>query len=483
MEEPAGAPVSTARSNAISEEDGALLDYGKGEATGEGQTMQTSTSYRPHAFLHATLMFLVIAFGCADVVLRQIVAKTLSRFSYMLSLVTASAYAPLYLGVLLILLKFGVVPMRQVQWTWSGWRTLIPSMRHGISSAPYVKLFVVAALGDSVGNVFGYICTPYVSGPVHSLLAQFTIMFTATLSMCIMRKTYSLAQIVGLIGVEVVVIIGVIPNLGKGGSSSDPFFSFLLGFSCLFNALAWVLKEMSFTAYKSFTQMKELAGYEKMMNVWPTGILSPRVPSMEHAGDLMDPMDSRTWASDKDAVPLKEDTLHIFIVNSHTSLFQLPLTLLLVPLAYVTGQTKGEDVFTYLHEGFGCLAGVLDENPLCAYAGQYTVLYVVCNICWNCVILLNVKFNGALSTFVALKAISPCSAVLFALVDWPLLHTTSLRPVTWFVFLIMMPFIIFYVWASNNHRKREEEDPASATCCWPIWQAPPPASSRQAAAM
>merc|ERR1712192_182927 len=92
----------------------------------------------------------------------------------------------------------------------------------------------------------------------------------------------------------------------------------------------------------------------------------------------------------------------------------------------------------------------------------------ICNVLWNFVILLNVKFNGALATFVALKAISPCSAVLFAYVDWPLLHTTPVKPLTWVVFLLIVPFIMFYIWASQQQEKRQKEEPPTATCCWPL---------------
>lgn len=385
----------------------------------------------PNILLQGLLMFAVIALGCTDVVLRQVVAKTLSRFSYMLGLSTAMAYVPVYWIVLVLLLKSGVVPMQQMNWVWNGWRNILGSLRNGIFSEPYLKAFILAASGDSIGNVFGYICTPYVAGPIHSLLAQFTIMFTAMLSMCFLQKRYSMAQVMSLVGVEVAVLIGVIPGLGKKGeNSSDPLFSFLLGFSCLFNAMAWVAKELAFGAYARF--QKSGSSYKPV-----------------EAGSEVQP-----------------DTLHIFVVNSHVALFQLPMTLLLVPLAQATGQTHGEDVVSYLREGFGCLAGSLDESPLCAYAARYTAYYVVCNIVWNWTILLNVKFNGALATFVALKAISPCSSVLFAYVDWPLLHTTEVSPVTWIVFIVLIPFILFYMYASYHQQKREQEN--KATCCYPL---------------
>jgi hypothetical protein len=266
-------------------------------------------------------------------------------------------------------------------------------------------------------------------------------MFTAMLSMCFLHKRYSLAQVLGLIGVEVAVLIGVIPGLGKRGeNASDPVFSFLLGFSCVFNAMAWVAKERAFAAYAQ-CQMDKQGEYD---------LVRPQHP---------DELPER---------PGTVDTLHIFVVNSHVALFQLPITLLLVPLAQATGQTHGEDAISYLREGFGCMAGGLGENPLCAYAARYTAYYVVCNIVWNWTILLNVKFNGALATFVALKAISPCSTVLFAYVDWPLLHTTEVSFVTWVVFIVLIPFIMFYMWASYHQQRREQAEGDAATCCYPL---------------
>lgn len=232
------------------------------------------------------------------------------------------------------------------------------------------------------------------------------------------------------------------PSLGKGENSSDTFFSFLLGFSCLFNAFAWIMKEMAFKLYKNTELRPDNASYEKL----------------------------RTSTDPSENPPAKSDSLHIFVVNSNVALFQLPMALLLVPLAQATGQTRGEDITSYLQEGLGCLAGSTEESMLCPEAAKFMMQYVVVNIVWNWVIYLNVKYNGALATFVALKAISPCSAVLFAYVDWPLLHMTTVKPLTWLVLIILVPFIVFYVWASRQQSQREEEDPASATCCWPFGQ-------------
>jgi hypothetical protein len=412
--------------------------------------------------MQATLMFMVVSLGCVDVVLRQIVAKTLVRFSYMLGLATATAYLPIYWFILLVLIQIGIVPMEQVRWVWAGWQNTLASFRRGLFSAPYVKLFMLAALGDALGNGLGYICTPYVAGPVHSLLSQCTIMFTAVLSMCMLRKRYSLAQVLGLIGVEMAVLIGVLPSFGDGTNSSDPFFSLMLAGSCAFNAFAWVVKEQAFRLYKETAEDSEHESYEALSPL--NSDTSPRVTDAQ-----LNAASNRRDTEANEDKPARQSTLHIFVVNSHVALFQLPLALLLLPLAQATGQTEGENALSYLAEGMSCLVGgSIEQGALCPDAGKYTLYYIICNIVWNWTILLNVKFNGALATFVALKAISPCSAVLFAYVDWPLLHMTPVKPLTWVVFIIIVPCIMFYVWASKQQQKREEARPPTGTCCWPL---------------
>lgn len=375
-------------------------------------------SYAVGATFQAISMVLVIILGALSTVARQVVGKSMKRFTYMLGLTNATAYVFIYLGILFYNVWAGAIPRKQVSWVWNGWQRVFSSLLEGLASPPYVKLFIVQGLGDALGDVIGYICTPYVSGPIHSLLSNCTVLFTVVLSFLMLRKKCSFAQCVGLVGVEGAVLIGVIPSIGGiGANSTNGLFALLLGGSCFFNALAFVLKERAFQIYQHS---------------------NPR------------------------------DSLSIFVVISHEAVFQLPFTLLCVPIAYYTGQTDGADVFTYLSEGFACLGGNTDEEIHCQYAGLSVGVSIAANIAFNLCILLNVKYNGSLATFVAIKAVSPTSALLFAFVDWPLLGTTPVEPITWAIFAIMIPFIAFYTWASHRQRGREENHPSMATCCWPL---------------
>mmetsp|Transcript_156978 Transcript_156978/g.301118 ORF Transcript_156978/g.301118 Transcript_156978/m.301118 type:complete len:462 (-) Transcript_156978:65-1450(-) len=361
-------------------------------------------------FLQFALMSGFIALGCANVVMRQIVAVSLSRYAYMLSLVTALTSAPLYFWVLFLLIKTGVVPMQQLRWAWE---------RTSGSQLPPVKWYMISGLGAALGDTFGYICTPYVAGPIQQLLVQSTLAFSSLISFCTLGTRYSAYQCLGLLALEIAVVVGVVCDQSN---ATHPYFALLLGVTCSFNALAFVAREFSLGIYK--------------------------------------------------ATQGKRKTLSGFVVNCHESLFQLPFTLLLVTLAQVTWQTEGEDVLTYLRHGLWCLDGyghVMDLDHLnCTTVKRWLGPYVIVQIMWNLLYLLNVKVNGALPTFVGVKMICPISSFLFAYVDWPVLHFTPIPAVTWFALVLVLPCTGFFMWESMKQSERAMAVPSQATCCWPF---------------
>jgi hypothetical protein len=325
--------------------------------------------------------------------------------------------------------------------------------RDSWSKSPTVKLLAVAASGDALGDVFGYICTPYVAGPVHALLAQCTTVFVALLSLCLLQKRYSLMQTTSLFAVLSVAVIGVVPNLSNessNGRSTNPFFAILLGTSCVFNAVAFIAKEYVFTSYAAWT--------DSMRREYKSCDDEISAPAPLMASNSF----SRGFE--------EEDTsLHIFSVNTSESTLQLPFTILLMPLAIATGQTHGDDLHTYLEDGVSCIRGVsTGPGHSCDQAGFLMVCYMVFNISWNILVLLSVKWNSALATFVALKAVTPTSALLFAAVDWPFLGRTPVKPITWMVFILLVPTIAAFTWSSRKQEARREIDPEFATCCWPV---------------
>eukprot|EP00413_Alexandrium_margalefii_P032527 CAMPEP_0204577330 /NCGR_PEP_ID=MMETSP0661-20131031/42280_1 /ASSEMBLY_ACC=CAM_ASM_000606 /TAXON_ID=109239 /ORGANISM="Alexandrium margalefi, Strain AMGDE01CS-322" /LENGTH=421 /DNA_ID=CAMNT_0051586151 /DNA_START=54 /DNA_END=1319 /DNA_ORIENTATION=+ len=367
------------------------------------------------------LMCLVVVTGCANNISKQIASKPLNRFSYMMGFSTAVAYVPLYGAVLLALLRAGKVPRSQLRFVWG--RT-----SRGL---PVVLFFLVMGLGDTLGDVIGMICTPYVSGPIHSLLANCTPIFMAFLSVLILSKGLSLMQCFALSGVCLSIGVGVLPSFQGLSKSSDPFYSTVLGLSCIFNAISWLVKELLFTRYRSWLVTE----------------------GIEDGGS----------------------GLNVFIVNTHAALIQLPLTLLCMPLNKALGQTHGQDLSQYMSEAFSCAFGgnadsCGSESSHGEVAGLCMAVYVVLNISWNISILWSVKHCGALATFVALKSIFPVSTVLFAIVDWPLLGQTQLNWLVWLSVILVIPFIGAYQYASKQQDQRARQHPSSATCCWPLLQ-------------
>ncbi|CAE7894102.1 CLT3 [Symbiodinium microadriaticum] len=392
---------------------------------------QSEGSKKPgHAsfFLQVSLLVAVVVFGCANNIAKQIAAQPLKRYTYMLGLSTAVAYVPLYWFILTLLLLVGVVPKSQLRFVWQR-----GAEGDGVASAtPAVALLFVSALGDSLGDTIGAICTPHVSGPLHSLLSNCTPIFIAVLSMCLLQERYSLMQSLALLGVFAAVVTGLLPALEGLSATTEPVFAVILGGSCIFNAVAFVLKELVFTRYKKRQDVESTAG------------------------------------------------LNIFVMNAHLALFQLPLTILLIPLNVLLKQTHGEGIGAYTREALDCVFGGRAES--CGedsnhgeLAGRCVGIYVIFNVLWNMAVLMSVKHSGALATFIALKAIFPVSMVLFAYVDWPLLGPTELSGLVWLSILLLLPSIAAYQYATQLQVQRALRQPSRGLCCWPLGQRSPAA--------
>jgi len=386
---------------------------------------QTDDGAKVPLWSQVLLVTMVIGFGCGNFVSRQMAAKTLERFDYILGLVSAFSYVVFYwliLGGQIFILGKKQELKEQLRWAWCGWNECCT----GLVTRPILKLFAIAAIGDATGDVIGFIATPHVSGPVHALLAQCTTIFTATLSYLLLEKRYSAWQILILAVVILGAASGVLPNLyQEGANGSEPSMAFAIAFSCIFNAFAFISKELAFGSYKTYAK------------------------------------DHPEQASAK--------TLNIFIANSAESTLQLPFTLMLVPLAQVMGQTEHDNLLIFILEGFACLRGDTEYGEKCGHAKYATAFFIFCNLSWNISILLSIKWNGALATFVALKAILPCSAILFAYVDWPWLGRTPLKPTTWISLSVVVPCILLYTWAARRQEERQAE--GKATCCYPLGRA------------
>lgn len=370
-------------------------------------------------WIQVWLVIAVVVTGVGNTIAKQVASRPLEQYTYMLNIAGSFAQVPVYSSVLIFLLLTGQVPRQQLQFLWR---------RHPGHRLPFVSYLALAGFGDTLGDGVGMICTPYVQGPVHSLLTNCTAIFAMLLSMCVLGERYSLLQSVGLGGVFIAVVLGVLPSFeGTDSHSTNPWFATVLGCSCIGNASSFVIKEWLFRQYDArATEM----GF------------SSREP------------------------------LHAFVVNTHAALFGLPLAFLALPLNKALGQTD-EDSFSYLREGMACIftskPGSCGERSVHEeFATLCVAVFVACNLAWYIFIILSVQTSGALATFVALKAVFPVSTILFALVNWPLLGITYLHWLVWASVCFMVPSIVVYKWASQLQSERARKDRALASCCWPL---------------
>lgn len=362
--------------------------------------------------LQLALAALVIITGSLNNIFKQVASATLSSYTYMLQLTTAVVFAPVYCGAAWYYVKKGWVPTEQIKFIWERDRS------HG---TPVLALFLAAALGDAVGDSLGMICTPYVAGPIHSLLSNFTPIWIAVLAFVILGKRYSLLQCVGMLAVLVAAGVGVTPTLEEGNSSgTSPYFALVLAGSCIFNAASWIIKEQLFLRYE---------GWKSSCGIY----------------------DGRS--------------MHIILVQAHLAVFALPLTLFCVPLNQGLGQMHGETIVSYLSEGSACMLGYC-QGEVRYFATRGVVLYFIFNFAWNISILMSIKVSGALATFIALKGIFPVSSVLFSSICWPVLCKTVMQPLVWLSVLLMLPAIVLYQYASDLQKKSKTLGQAS--CCWPL---------------
>ncbi|CAE7752180.1 crtp2 [Symbiodinium pilosum] len=366
--------------------------------------------------LNVFLLVTVVILGCANIIAKQIAAQPLKRYSYMLTLAVQIAYLPLYWSILGLLLLVGAVPLEQFRFVWQ-W--------HG-SRAPGLAFFAASALGDALGDGIHAICTDHVSGPLQSLANSFISIFIAVLSMCVFQERYSLMQCLALLAVLSAVVVGFLPSL-EGHSNTQPEFAIIFAGSCFFYSASFVIKELMFKRFKAWQEAPHPGGPE-----------------------------ARSGLSG----------LNIFVMNAHLAVFQLPLTVLLLPLNELLKQTDGEGILAFSREAFACVFGGScgpDSNHP-ELAGRCVATYVLLNVLWNLSMVLAVKHSGSLATNIALKAVFPVSTVLFAYVDWPLLGQTSLSWLVWLSILILLPSIAAYQWATDLQAQRTR-----ATCCWPLF--------------
>ncbi len=123
--------------------------------------------------------------------------------------------------------------------------------------------------------------------------------------------------------------------------------------------------------------------------------------------------------------------IDIFVINSHSSLFQFFFQPLFLPLTILFERTMGlpflvyiRDAFVYAHLVWSishnrCFVGINPSGSItdCTIDPYPYLIYITINIIFNLLLLMITKKASAVLTFMAFQAVLPISVILFY-IDW-----------------------------------------------------------------
>lgn len=336
------------------------------------------------------LMGLVIALGAGNRLTGKIMTEPMDNYSFFLGLWNGLMYCILYFSILYYRHRKGMFDgpatmryvwnspppiergdMSYIRWKWESW--------------PIIKYFIVMGAMDGLGNLLGLIATPYISGPLNSLMSQAITPFSMICSMIILGDRYTFWQSASAGIVLSGAVVCLIPQFtgdddddddGDDSSSGEIlFFSLVMAVSTLPNAISFALKELVF---------------------------------------------------------IQKPDLELFVVNSHASLFQLLWWPVFLPMTLIPllNQTDDQSLPDYVYHGFQCFFSITpddgeDHDPDCSSMPIPYLVYIVFNLSFNIFLLILLRRASSLLGFLTIKAILPVSVLLFYF-DWPLIGSTSI---------------------------------------------------------
>ncbi|KAL2339974.1 hypothetical protein Fmac_007914 [Flemingia macrophylla] len=239
--------------------------------------------------------------------------------------------------------------------------------------------FVAIGFLEALGLVTGMSAAAVLPGPVIPILSQTFLVWQLMFSTLLLRRRYSINQLVGclLVAVGVVVAIASGSNTGQMLSDVQFFWPALMIVSCSFQAWASVIKEYIF-------------------------------------------IDSATR--------LKQKSLDIFVVNSFGSGFQALFVLLSLPILSNSKGIPFAQLPSYLKSGAGCFLNFGTNKPSCDGAPLLPLLYVITNLAFNISLLNAVKTSSAVVASLLVMLSVPISVYILSLPLPYLPEGTSLSP-------------------------------------------------------
>jgi len=350
----------------------------------------------PTFFRLVTLFLLVIGVmgsGGLNRVAGKVVTVPMNEYSFFLAMFNAIVYVILYFIILLIRYWLKIVPGKQFA---DVWRKSRDDSLNCISRIGPWKYFLLIGLTDGISTILQLIASPYLPGPIISLLSQSSILFSMIISTLILLKKFTFWEIWSVILVYFGVTVTLIPEFSGIDESISVYYSLIMGFVALPSAIAVTLKELLFRNYD----------------------------------------------------------FDLFIVNSHGSLFQLISFPFFLPLAILFDQTQGQPLLTYIINGFYCFIG---KTPVgskfdCSPDPYPYVVYIGINLIYNLLLLMLVKYASAVLCFMTLQAVLPVSVILFY-INWPYLEATKFSIWTIMGLVVIMVALALYQFFSLQKKQ------------------------------
>jgi hypothetical protein len=290
---------------------------------------------------------------------------------------------------------------------------------------PVFKFFLLMGLMDGLGNILGLIAQPYISGQLASVMTQAIVAYSMICAIFMLGSRYSYWQVWSMLVILGGTMICLFSNGLEGGSSSSG-------------------SSGSGSSGKGFSGGQ--IGYSTIMFV----------STLPNAFSF----------TLKELVFRKRPKLDIFVVNSNSSLFQLLLWPIFLPLTLLFNQTGGMPFGQYLKDGMMCFVGKYQFPPNSPYSCSSMpypfLIYMAFNLGYNISLLLLLKEASALQAFMAVKAVLPVSFLLFYF-KWPLI---SPSPINAFIIVglitILAGLVIYRI--SSISKELRSNDPQYSSC-------------------
>lgn len=345
---------------------------------------------------------LMVFFGCANRIFSVLQLIPLHNYSLFSNLLTTFVYIPTSFAYVFVVFS-GLACKGAIT-----------------DEARAVPLYKWAVMGtlDSIAGIMQIMATALIAdGTLVTLLLQAAIPISMAISKCFLKTKYRQSQYVGAGIVAVGLIVTLLPTFlqhqSEGQGSNRILWSIVIIFSCVPMAFSSVYKE------------KALGSAE----------------------------------------------IDAIYMNGWVAVFQFILSFpLLVPGA-VAAKIPVSHVWDNLWNGMKCFAGVntyTNKHTLpndnfvvdnCSAGPLYTSLYVLCNLAYNVLIILLLKYGSANILFLALTAVVPVASIAFAIPGMPQQQTLTWGD--WVGLVLIMSGLVCYRFFPALHKAWKKRQRAS----------------------